>query len=147
MLTAEQRAELAEDPVLFLRQGFRSRERLAAKQERIEHWRLLAESTTITLKEMPGGSGCATSLVENCVANIVDLEQELVEEIEDLIEAERIVGQAITLLEDPADRALLELRYLNYLTWPEIADRLGKTLRWIMTLHKNILEKISSKAL
>lgn len=147
MLTCEQRNELAEDPRGFLRQSYRGRERIEAKRERIEQWRRLAESTTITLKETPGGSGNATSLVENCAVNIVDLERELAEEIKELVATERIVGQAIEMVDDPTDKALLELRYLNCLTWPEVAGRLGVTLRWVMTLHKNILERISLEAL
>lgn len=148
-LTEECRRGLSVDPRGYLRQAQRVRELIQAKQERIERWRLLAESTTITLRDKLGSGGqLPSSLVENCVCNIVDLSQELAEEIEALAEAERAVAAAIReFVDDATDRTLLELRYLNGLKWEEIADRLDLTVRWVMSLHKNVLEEIARKAL
>lgn len=43
--------------------------------------------------------------------------------------------------------ALLEMRYLKYLKWEEIAVRLDITFRWTMTLHKKALTIFTESAL
>ena len=146
-LTQEQLQKIKEDPKAFLNRGYRSNERIAAKRERIESWHQLAESITVELKQTPGGSG-PSKIVENSVCNIVDLQREIEDEISELVDIQREIGLAINeLVDDPTHKALLEMRYLNYLKWEEIAVRFDVTFRWTMTLHKRALEQISTKAL
>lgn len=146
-LTHEQLEQIAEDPKGFLSQGYRTKERIAAKRERIESWQQLAVSITAPISDMPSGGSGPSKLVEASVCNILDLQREIEEEIKELVSLERSIGSAINLLvEDTTHKGLLEMRYLNYLKWEEIAVRFDITFRWTMTLHKRALEEISTKA-
>lgn len=132
----------------FLNRGYQSRIRIWAKKERIENWRRIAESITAAIKPVAAFSSMPSKKVEDCVCNIIELQEEIQEEIDGLVQVEREIGRAITkAVEDPTLRALLEMRYLNYLKWEEIAVRLDVTFRWTMTLHRRALEEFSSKAL
>lgn len=132
----------------FLNRGYQSRIRIQAKKERIENWRRIAESITAAIKPVAAFSSMPSKKVEDCVCNIIELQEEIQEEIDSLVQVEREIGRAITkTVEDPTLRALLEMRYLNYLKWEEIAVRLDVTFRWTMTLHRRALEEFSSKAL
>lgn len=132
----------------FLSRGYQSRIRIRAKKERIENWRRIAESITAAIKPVAAFSSMPSKKVEDCVCNIIELQEEIQEEIDGLVQVEREIGRAITkAVEDPTLRALLEMRYLNYLKWEEIAVRLDVTFRWTMTLHRRALEEFSSKAL
>lgn len=132
----------------FLNRGYRTRERIRAKKERIEDWRQIAESITAELKPVVSFSSTPSMKVETCACNIVDLQQEIQEEINELVAVEREISQAISRAElDPTLRALLEMRYLNYLKWEEIAVRLDLTFRWTMTLHKRALTIFGESAL
>lgn len=132
----------------FLNRGYQSRVRIQAKKERIENWRRIAESITAAIKPVSTFSSMPSKKVEDCVCNIIELQEEIQEEIGGLVQVEREIGRAITeAVEDPTLRALLEMRYLNYLKWEEIAVRLDVTFRWTMTLHRRALEEFSSKAL
>lgn len=132
----------------FLNRGYQSRIRIRAKKERIENWRRIAESITAAIKPVAAFSSMPSKKVEDCVCNIIELQEEIQEEIDGLVQVEREIGRAITkTVEDPTLRALLEMRYLNYLKWEEIAVRLDVTFRWTMTLHRRALEEFSSKAL
>lgn len=132
----------------FLNRGYQSRIRIRAKKERIENWRRIAESITAAIKPVAAFSSMPSKKVEDCVCNIIELQEEIQEEIDGLVQVEREIGSAITkAVEDPTLRALLEMRYLNYLKWEEIAVRLDVTFRWTMTLHRRALEEFSSKAL
>lgn len=124
----------------FLNRGYRARERIQAKEERIESWRQIAESVTAALKPVATFSSTPSKKVEDCVCNIVDLQQEILDEINELTAIEREIGRAINRAGlDPTLKSLLEMRYLRYLKWEEIAVRLGLTFRWTMTLHKKAL--------
>ena len=132
----------------FLNRGYQSRIRIRAKKERIENWRRIAESITAAIKPVAAFSSMPSKKVEDCVCNIIELQEEIQEEIDGLVQVEREIGRAITkAVEDPTLRALLEMRYLNYLKWEEIAVQLDVTFRWTMTLHRRALEEFSSKAL
>lgn len=131
----------------FLNRGYRSRERIQAKKERIDNWRRIAESITAAIKPAASFSSTTSKKVEDCVCNIIELQDEIQAEISELTQIEREIGIAISRsVEDPTLRALLEMRYLNYLKWEEIAVRLDITFRWTMTLHSRALEVFSLKA-
>lgn len=87
-----------------------------------------------------GGSSLPSKKVEDCACNIVDLQNEIKEEIAALVQAEREVGKFIKEAPlDETDRFILELRYLNYKKWEEIAVELNYAYRWVMRRHKRAI--------
>ena len=121
----------------FLNRGYRSRERIKVKEERIDEWIRRAESITAEIKP-----------VEDAACAIVDLQSEIKAEIYELAAIELEIGRAINqAVTDPTLNALLEMRYLKYLKWEEIAVRLDITFRWTMTLHKKALTIFTESAL
>ena len=132
----------------FLNRGYRSKARIKAKEERIDEWERRAESITAEIKPVASFSSTPSKKIEEAACAIVDLQSEIREEIDELIQTEREIGHAInTFVADPTLKALLEMRYLNYLKWEEIAVRLDITFRWTMSLHKKALEVFSSNSL
>lgn len=132
----------------YLNRGYRSRERIQAKRERIESWRQIAESITAQLRPDGGVKSSPSKKIENCAVNIVGLQNEIQAEIDELVAVEKEIGASIEMyVLDPTLKSVLEFRYLNYLKWEEIAVRLDITFRWTMTLHKRALELFSAKAL
>lgn len=127
----------------FLNRGYRSRERIKVKEERIDEWRRRAESITAEIKPVASFSSTPSKKVEDAACAIVDLQSEIKAEIYEL-EIGRAINQAVT---DPTLNALLEMRYLKYLKWEEIAVRLDITFRWTMTLHKKALTIFTEGAL
>lgn len=131
----------------FLNRGYRSRERIKVKEERIDEWIRRAESITAEIKPVASFSSTPSKKVEDAACAIVDLQSEILDEINALTRAEAEIGRAIDqYVEDPTLKQVLELRYLNYLKWEEIAVRMNLTFRWTMTLHKRALETFSAKA-
>lgn len=124
----------------FLNQGYHAKARIRAKEERIENWRQIAESITAQIRPDSAGSSLPSKKVEDCVCNIVDLQNEIKEEIAALVQAEREVGKFIREAPlDEIDRFIVELRYLNYKKWEEIAVELNYAYRWIMRRHKRAI--------
>lgn len=124
----------------FLNQGYHAKARIRAKEERIENWRQIAESITAQIRPDSAGSSLPSKKVEDCACNIVDLQNEIKEEIAALVQAEREVGKFIRDAPlDETDRFIMELRYLNYKKWEEIAVELNYAYRWIMRRHKRAI--------
>lgn len=124
----------------FLNQGYHAKARIRAKEERIENWRQIAESSTAQIRPDSAGSSLPSKKVEDCACNIVDLQNEIKEEIAALVQAEREVGKFIREAPlDETDRFIMELRYLNYKKWEEIAVELNYAYRWIMRRHKRAI--------
>ena len=131
----------------FLNRGYRSKERIKVKEERIDEWRRRAESITAEIKPVATFSSTPSKKVEDAACAITDLQSEIKAEIYELAAIELEIGRAINqAVTDPTLNALLEMRYLKYLKWEEIAVRLDITFRWTMTLHKKALTIFTESA-
>lgn len=149
-MTRENLKRIAEDPKTFLLRGRNTKTLISAKQKRIEEWRRRAESISVALKPggTGGGSGYKQSIVENAVANIVDLENEILSEIQALIGIEKDVREAIDILiTDDRYKVILELRYIHHLKLEEIAVQLNYAFRWVQKLNGQALVALKEAAL
>ncbi len=76
-MTEEVLQLLSDDPMVVLNRGYRAKERIAARQKRIEEWRQIAESITANPENASSGGGYPTSKTENCVVAIMTLQEEI----------------------------------------------------------------------
>jgi len=65
-------------------------------------------------------------------------------EMERLVKIKREIVDAITSINDPELQAILELRYLSYHSWEQIAKDLGYGIDNVFKLHRKALERIST---
>lgn len=75
------------------------------------------------------------------------LQEEIKDEIMEIADFERQTSQIIKeLVEDLNFKTVLELRYLSYLRWEEIAVRMNYTFRWTQELHHRALLALQEAA-
>jgi DNA-directed RNA polymerase specialized sigma24 family protein len=86
------------------------------------------------------GTHCL-NLTENRMA-AVTLEGLIIESLMDTKREATAIESSILALEIPIERKLMQLRYLEGLTWEDVADELGKSRQWITVLHERILGKL-----
>ena len=75
-----------------------------------------------------------------CVDNIIVLEKRITSDIERL---SSLKGEILTLIhsiDDPDYTSVLELRYLDYMSWEEIAGKMKYGKRWVYSKHKSAIE-------
>lgn len=121
----------------FLNRGYRIKERIAAKERRIDEWRRRAESITAEIKPVASFSSTPSKKVEDAACAIADLQSEIRAEIYELAAVELEIGRLIKESGlDDTDQFMMELRYLNYMRWEEIAVALHYAYRWVMRRHK-----------
>jgi DNA-directed RNA polymerase specialized sigma subunit len=58
------------------------------------------------------------------------------------VELKQEIIRVIKMVENPEYRILLELRYLCFKEWRDIADELGYSIRHIYRMREEALEKI-----
>ena len=80
--------------------------------------------------------------MESNVVKIVDLEREINEDIDMLIEVKKGIMAMIKKVENPEYQTLLELRYLCFKRWEQIALDMDYSIQHTFRIHNKALEKI-----
>lgn len=91
---------------------------------------------------MPKSKTMDGSRMENTICKIVDLENEINDDMAELVELKKDIIARIRSVEGADLRTVLELRYLSYKRWEEIAVELGYGIDNVFRLHRNALEQI-----
>jgi DNA-directed RNA polymerase specialized sigma subunit len=118
-------------------------QRINSKLEQVQSLRELATKATTTLSDMPKGGSRNVTRMSDIIAKMVDLEAEINREIDTLVDLKADIGLKINTLSDARHRTVLELRYLCYKPWNEIADTLGIEIHYAYKLHAEAIKKIA----
>ena len=126
----------------YLNQGYLINERIDSKIEQIGMLRTLATKTSVTLSDMPGDPNKGKSKVEELLVKIAGLEDEIRAEIARLVELKKNIVDVIEKVEDPEESLVLNLRYLNFFSWEDIALKMGCSVRNVHVVHSRALEHV-----
>ena len=74
---------------------------------------------------------------------IIDLENEINQDMMKLVELKKDIIRRIKAVESAELQTILELRYLSYMRWEEIAIELGYGIDNVFRLHRNALDEIT----
>ena len=129
----------------YLSQAFGLNQRIESKLGQIDKLHDLASKATVTYSDMPKGSNLTTSKMQDCICKIVDLESEINEDMLQLVELKKEIIRIIKAVENAELQTILELRYLSYMRWEEIAIELGYGIDNIFRLHRMALDEINIK--
>ena len=109
-------------------------------EEKAKWWSLCLKVTP-SLSPAPGG-GESGSPVERPMDKVLEIEEEINKEIDELQEVCRGIKTVLGQLEDGTLRLLMEYRYLDGLTFEEIAVKMHYSWRWVIKLHGKALAEI-----
>jgi len=126
----------------YLSQAFRLDQRINSKIEQVASLRELASKVTSTVSDMPGSATPNTHRIEDIIVKIFALEEEINADIDALIDLKRDMVRLIKGVDNTEYQTLLELRYLCYKTWEQIAVDMGYRVRNVHVLHNEALKKV-----
>ena len=106
--------------------------------ERIEEWRSFAERCTTAITGMPGG-GKASSRVETAAVAIADICENMCEKLQEMAQKRAEIETSIEIVPDPQCRRLLQLVYIDGLSWEKAAEHMNYSVRAIYYLHGKAL--------
>ncbi len=79
---------------------------------------------------------------QEMIAKIVDLENEINADIDQLVDLKRDIMLAVKSVHEPELQVLLELRYLCFMDWSEIASELHCSESNVYKIHSRALKAI-----
>ena len=121
----------------YLGQAYRLDQRINSKLEQVASLNELATKCTSTLTGMPRNPNRGTSTMADAVGKIVDLQAEINRDIDRLVDLKREMVSLITEYQ-----TLLELRYLCFKTWEQIAVDMGYSIQHIYRLREKAYNEI-----
>lgn len=128
----------------YLSQAYRIDQRINSKLEQVQSLRDLAEKASATLSDMPRNPSLNIHRMQDFIAKALDLESEINTDLCRLIDTKREIVTVIKCVENRELQTLLELRYLCFKTWEQIAVELHFDLRWVHRLHNRALNEVES---
>lgn len=126
----------------YLSQAYRLDKRIDSKIEQLKSLNLLATKCTSTLSDMPKSQSISNSRLEDTVVKIVDLQQEINRDIDSLVDLKRDIVRTIKSVQNPEYQIILELRYLCFKTWEEIAVQMNCSIDNVFKIRKNALKSV-----
>ena len=126
----------------YLSQAYRLDQRINSKLEQVASLNELAMKCTSTLTGMPRNPNRGTSTMADAVGKIVDLQAEINSDIDRLVDLKREMVRLIKAVNNTECQTLLELRYLCFKTWEQIAVEMDYTVRNVHLLHKEALKAV-----
>ena len=126
----------------YLSQAYRLDQRINSKLEQVESLNELATKVSSTLTGMPKNPNSATSTMADTVTKIIALQAEINNDIDRLVDLKREMVAVIKAVSNTERQTLLELRYLCFKTWEQIAVEMNYTVRNVHLLHKEALKAV-----
>ena len=110
--------------------------------EELQRLESRAEKITSMVSDMPKGSQQGDSL-QRSVEKICELKVSLNQRIDAAVEKRKEIETVIETLEDKTLQLLLRYRYIDGMTWEQIAVKMRYDYRWVLRLHGRALERLT----
>ena len=118
----------------YLMRYLDSKRRAKAILDEIRNLEDLATKVTVTFNDMPGGGGTDDQLGA-IVSHIIDLKADMVTQAKTMKAEQQIVQAVIDAVDDPDQRHLLRLRYINGYKWERVAVEMNYSFRHTLRIH------------
>ena len=132
----------------YLGQAYRIDQQISSKIEQVSMLRSLVTKTTAALGTEPVSGTRNVQRMADTIDNIIALENEINDDIDHLVDLKRDVMKTLSKVQDTNCLMLLELRYLSFKSWEDIAAEMHYGSRWVHILHSkglSAVEKILEK--
>lgn len=109
-----------------------------------EQWKDIALGITANMDGERVQSSGAKSKMASAVEKCVDVEAEIDSLVDKLIDVKKEVIQTIESLDSPMEYDLLHKKYIQFMTFEEIADHYGREYTTITTAHGRALKNVQA---
>ena len=129
----------------YLSQAYRLDQRIDAKIEQVMSLRNLAAKATSTLSDVAPSGTRNVHRMEDIIVKLIDLENEINADIDSLVALKHEIMAAIRSIHDPDYCTVLELRYLCFKPWDQIAVEMGYGIDNVYKLHRMALKTLEAR--
>ena len=124
----------------YLKQGYRINLEIESKNEVLQELKANLDGLqAIKLTERAqGGKIPSDENIVNRMSKILDMEKQITE----LHDFQVKLSEEINKMKNVNERLILRYRYVLNLTWAQIADKLGYTLRQVHRIHETAIKNV-----
>ena len=127
----------------YLSQAYRLDQRINSKLEQLASLNDLSTKCTATLSGMPHSPNRGSSTMADTIVKIIDLQHEINDDIDHLVDLKRELVAVIKAVDNPEYQTILELRYLCFKTWEQIAVDMNYRVRNLHYVHDEALKYVT----
>lgn len=93
------------------------------------------------MKELDGmPTGSVQSDLSDYAAKLDELQKQYVGQLQKTLDQRQQIQSSIDAMSDETEQDLLRYRYIELLTWEQVAEKIDKQVRWTYELHLRALE-------
>ena len=108
-------------------------------------WKDLALSITANMGgERVQSSSTTTSKMEDAVIKCIMIEEEIAAAVEKLISEKKNAVRIMEALHSPTEYRILHMRYIQYISLADIAERLNREYTWVTTVHGRAVKHVQN---
>ena len=130
----------------YLNQAYWLDRRIDSKLEQLSALSDMATKTTRIMSDDVVSHTRNVHSMQDIIVKIVDMKAEINTDIDHLVDLKREIMQVVKAVPNPEHQTLLELRYLCFKSWEDVAQELGYNVRHIYRLHDEAVEQIKIPA-
>ncbi len=127
----------------YLGQAYRLDQRINSKLEQVMSLRSLSAKASSTLSDTPPSGTRNVHRMEDIIVKIIEMENEINRDIDNLVDLKREMVSVIKAVTDPEYQTILELRYLCFKSWEQIAVDMNYSIQHIYRLRDRALNEIT----
>ena len=129
----------------FMKRAFEIDRRLKARRRRLEYLRSRIEATSPQVIGIPKSSPIVSSVMEEQAVRILDLEMCIQKDERDLSKTRKEIKDAIDAIGNETLSTILQMRYLDYMSWEDIMASLDYCRSYLYELHGRALKLIQQQ--
>lgn len=124
----------------YLSKAYRIDQRINSKIEQLSSLHDLANKATTTLSDIQPSGIRNFHRMEDIISKIMDLEADIDNDINDLVDFKCEIVKFIKSVSNTEYQTILELRYLCFKTWEQIAVNMCYSIHHLYKMHNAALE-------
>ena len=126
----------------YLSQAYWLDRRINSKLEQLSSLNDIATRSTSVMSDDVVSRTRNVHTMEDVIAKIVDMKAEVNAEIDRLVDLKRDIMEVVKAVDDPELQTLLELRYLCFKDWPDIACEMHCSESNVYKVHSRALQTV-----
>lgn len=128
----------------YLKQAYRLNELIQCNKQELDDLHLLSNSIPGIdySKDKVQNSSSGDAGFTNIVMKIIDLEKAINADIEKMLSLKLEIRTVINSVKDNEEKLLLNLRYLNFLSWDDVCSEMNVSMRTAHRIHSTALAHV-----
>ena len=126
----------------YLNQAFHLDQRINSKLDMLATLKEMATKTTSIMQDDVVSRTRNVHAMEDSIVKMTDMQEEINSDIERLVDMKHEIMHTIYAVENPKYQTLLELRYICFRSWEEIAERMHCTVSNVFKVHSKALQAV-----